>query len=94
MTTDTWMSEPEGTASVVFDDGSALVRADCEPDVIAGVLEDLVGVEPEAAARWGRGLAKRGLTLVGPDYPYRVVEGRTMDGGTFMAIAEQFSSTN
>jgi hypothetical protein len=93
MTTDAWMNEPEGTASVVFDDGSALVRADYEPDVIADALEHL-GVEPEAAAGIGRALAKHGLMVAGPDYPYRVVEGKTMVGGTFMPIAEQLSSTN
>jgi hypothetical protein len=91
-----WMNEPEGTAVVVFDDGSAIIRAvDIEPLTAARCL--VAGgtrLDPEDVAEMACILAEHGVTVVAPGYPYRVVPGKTMDEGTFRSIAEYVNSLN
>lgn len=88
-----WMDEPEGTAQVVFEDGSALVRATVEPAIIEACLMSL-GVESDVATDLARILADQGLMFAGSDYPYRVVEGKTMSGASFNGLAEYLGSQN
>lgn len=83
--------QPAGTAALVFDDGSALVRGVGGEDEATELHALLVerGCDANAAELIGRVLRDHGLTLAGPGSDYRVLEGATISAGTFDSWARQ-----
>jgi hypothetical protein len=91
-----WLAEPPGTVSVVFPDGSGLVRSDGSEHerrelraLLREQFDDDHDVDEVATI-----LLDRGLTIARHVDPELAADPRVMSGDTMVAIADLLSGTN